>query len=71
MATWMKEVQNEGDTCTCMADTFFCTAETNTTLHSNCTPIKLIVKEKNCVKRNKPTTKRQILYNSTEVRCLD
>ena len=35
------KVQKGGDICICMADSFCCTVETNTTLQSNYTPIKI------------------------------
>ena len=38
------EVQEGGDICIHIADSLHCTAETNTTLQSNCTPIKEINK---------------------------
>ena len=34
-----KEIQKRGDIC--IADSFCCIVETNRTLHSNCTPIKI------------------------------
>ena len=37
-----REVQEEGDICIHIADSLPCTAETNTTLYSNYTPIKLL-----------------------------
>ena len=39
------EVQKGGDICTCMADSFCCTVETNTTLQSNYPPIKINLKK--------------------------
>ena len=36
-----KEVQKRGDICICIADSLCCTVETNTTLQSNYTPIKV------------------------------
>ena len=39
-----KEVQKGGDMCICMADSFCCRVETNTTLSSNYTPIKMYLK---------------------------
>ena len=35
-----KEIHKRGDMCVCIADSLCCTAETNTTLESNYTPIK-------------------------------
>ena len=35
-----REVQEEGDTCIHIADSFHCTTEVNTTLQSNYPPIK-------------------------------
>ena len=40
-----KEVQKGDDIRTCMADSFCCTVETNTTLQSNYTPIKINFKK--------------------------
>lgn len=42
-----KEVQKGGDLWTCMADEFCCTVETNRTLESNYTPIKIIFLKNN------------------------
>ena len=39
------EVQKGGDICICMADSFCCTGETNTTLQSNYPPIKINLKK--------------------------
>ena len=36
-----KEVQKGGDVCVRTADSFCCTAKTNTTLYSNYTPMKI------------------------------
>ena len=46
---WLNEkgVQKGGDICICMADSFCCTVETNTTWWSNYTPIKIDWKKKN------------------------
>ena len=40
-----KDTQNRGDTCTHIADSLCCIAETNTTLQSNYTPIKIDLKK--------------------------
>ena len=34
------DVQEGGDTCICITDSLYCTAETNTALESSYTPIK-------------------------------
>ena len=39
-----KEIQKRGDVCICIVDSLGCTAETNTTLSSNYTPIKINIK---------------------------
>lgn len=39
-----KDVQNAGDTWIRVADPFHCAVETDTTLDSNCNPIKTIKK---------------------------
>ena len=36
-----KEAQKGVDVCICVADSFCCIAESNTTLQSNCTPLKI------------------------------
>ena len=36
-----KEIQKRGDICTRIAGSFFCAAETNTTLSSSYAPVKL------------------------------
>ena len=43
-----KEIQGGGDICICVADSLCCTAETNTAVKSNYTPIK-IEKIKYCI----------------------
>ena len=37
-----KKIQKRGDMCICIEDSLCCTAETNTTLPSNYTPIKIV-----------------------------
>ena len=39
----VKEIQKGEDICTCLADSFFCTEETNTTLYSNYTLLLLLL----------------------------
>ena len=41
-----EEIQKRGDMCVCGGDSLCCTAETNTTLESNCTAIKVNLKKK-------------------------
>ena len=41
-----KEIQKRGDICTHIAGSFFCAAETNTTLSSSYAPVKLNLKNK-------------------------
>ena len=55
-----KEVQKGVDICICMADSFCCTVESNTTLYSNCTPLKLIKKYKIPEKGRRQGTKIQV-----------
>ena len=43
-----REIQKRGDICICMAHSFCCTVETNTTLQSNYTLIKNNLKGKKC-----------------------
>ena len=43
-----KDIQKREDICMCVADSLCCIAETNTTLKSNYTPIK-IEKIKHCI----------------------
>ena len=38
-----RETQEGGDKCILIADSCYCTAETNTTLKNNCSPIKNIL----------------------------
>lgn len=47
----------KGDMCTCVVDSLCYTAETNATLQSNHTPIKLILEncKQNKIKAKKPT----------------
>ena len=40
-----KKIQTRRDTCVPVADSLCCTAETNTTLYSNYTPIKINLKK--------------------------
>ena len=47
-----KEIQNRADICICMADSFCCTAETNTTLQSNYTPVKINFKKYMCTSKS-------------------
>ena len=42
-----KKIQKRGDICICIADSLCCTAETNTALLSNYTPIKINLKKRN------------------------
>ena len=51
-----KEIQNRGDICTCTADSLCCTAETNTTLESNYTLMKI-----NFLKKKEKRRTRKIL----------
>jgi len=37
----VKEIQKRGDICPCITDALCCTAETNTTLENNWTPVKI------------------------------
>ena len=41
-----KEIQKRGDICICIADSLCCTTETNSTLWSNYTPVKIKKKNK-------------------------
>ena len=41
-----KEIQKRGDRCICIADSLCYTAEINTMLQSNCTPMKINKKNK-------------------------
>ena len=36
-----KKIKTRGDKCTNVADSFYCTVDTNSTLYSNYTPIKV------------------------------
>ena len=47
-----KEIQKRGDICIHIADSLCCTAETNTTLHSNYIPIRFFFKC--CIKKESP-----------------
>ena len=40
----VKEIQ-KGDLCICIADSHCCTAEINTTLYGNSTPVKINLKQ--------------------------
>ena len=42
----VKEIQKRGDICIGVADSPYCIAETNTTLSSNYTPIKILKRKR-------------------------
>ena len=44
-----KGVQKGGGACFCVADSFCNAAETNTTLQSNCVPVKINFKSVSCL----------------------
>ena len=60
-----REAQEGGDICICIADSLCYTAETNTTMENNYTPIKMLKKTSKRKKfKNKNKTKQKIISSS-------
>ena len=58
-----KEFQGRGDICISVAESLCCTTETNTTLKSNYTPIKINIKKRRSLHSPRSETDK-ILYFS-------
>ena len=62
-----KEIRKGGDICTCIADSFCGTVEANTTLSSNCTPIKINLKKEIQISSYKTISLRNVIHSARNI----